>query len=234
MPDFGNIAGLGLPRIQFPDVPLAKGVPNLVRAAGGAAQQVGAIGKIMGISGGIMGTFLGQYINAALAPQYALLDDRDNKVIRPDGFGEMEFKGEANIATAPTEAGGFQSYNKVVTPEEIPIVMICSGQGVMSREDFLKKCQEIKSSAKVMKLVTPDHVFPAVCCTSMSYRRTAREGATLLQVRMTFKEVRESGKTSYPATKSDSSKKTKEGGRVTVTPIGDKYLKDVMIRGTPR
>lgn len=232
MPDFSDIAGRGIPRIQYPDVPIAKGVPSLVRAAGSAAQEAGIAGRALGISvGGIMGTFLGQYINAALAPQYALLDANDNKAIRPDGFGEVEFKGEANVATAPIEGGGFQSYNKVVNPEEIPVVMICSGQGEMSRTDFLTECLKLKNSPRVLKLVTPDQVFPAVTCTGMSYKRTAREGATLLQVRMTFREVRESGHTSYPGAKRDSSFPTKEGGRV--TPLGEQYFNDVKIMGSP-
>lgn len=199
--------------INFPSVPIAEGVPNLARSANSLLQTTGTTGRAMGLTGGLAGTFLGQYLNTMLAPTYALLDKDDKKVITPDGPGEFEMKGDSSVSTYPVEQGGFQSYNKVVNPEDLSLSLLCGGQGAMSRQDFLNVCNDLKSKPIVIKLVTPERVFPYVTCTGMSYKKTARSGATLLTVNMTFKEVRVVATTSFPNAKSSSGQVQKNGGQ---------------------
>ena len=68
----------------------------------------------------------------------------------------------------------------------------------MSREAFLSACSRLKSELVVIKLVTPDRVFPYVTCKGVGYKKTARSGATLLTVSLTFKEVRVTATASFP------------------------------------
>ena len=198
--------------INFPSVPIAEGVPNLARSANSLLQTTGTTGRVMGLTGGLAGTFLGQYLNSMLAPTYALTDSKGKKVIQPDGPGEFEMKGDSSVSTYPVEEGGFQSYNKVVTPEDLSLSLLCGGQGPMSRESFLAACTKLKSDPVVIQLVTPDRVFPYVTCTGMSYKKSARSGATLLTVNMTFKEVRVVATASFPKAKTDSGQAQKDGG----------------------
>lgn len=199
--------------INFPSVPIAEGVPNLARSANSLLQTTGATGRTMGLTGGLAGTFLGQYLNSMLAPTYALLDSKGKKVIQPDGPGEFEMKGDSSVSTHPVEEGGFQSYNKVVNPEDLTVTLLCGGQGPMSREAFLNACNDLKAKPIVIKLVTPDRVFPYVTCTGMGYKKTARSGATLLAVNMTFKEIRVVATASFPNAKSASGQVQKDGGK---------------------
>lgn len=202
-----------MPKINFPNVPIAEGVPNLARSAYGVAQKSGSTGRVMGLTGGLAGTFLGNYLNAMLAPTYALLNQQDEKVIVSDGPGEFEMKGDSSVSTYPVELGGFQSYNKVVNPEDFSLSLLCSGQGPMSHKDFLAACSKLKNGTDVIKLVTPKCVYPYVTCTGMSHQTTARNGVTLLKVNLTFKEVRVTGTTSFPNAKKDSSMPVREGGQ---------------------
>lgn len=202
-----------MPKINFPNVPIAEGVPNLARSAYGIAQTSGTTGRVTGLTGGMAGTFLGHYLNAMLAPTYALLNQQDEKVIVPDGPAEFEMKGDASVSTYPVEQGGFQSYNKVVNPEDLSLSLLCNGQGPMSHKDFLKTCHELKNGADVIKLVTPKYVYPYVTCIGMSHQTTARNGVTLLKVNLTFKEVRVTGTTSFPNAKQDSGTPMREGGQ---------------------
>lgn len=202
-----------MPKINFPSVPIAEGVPSLARSAYGIAQKSGATGRAMGLTGGLAGTFLGQYLNSMLAPTYALLDRNGNKLIQPDGPGEFEMKADANISNYPVEDGGFQSYNKVVNPEELTITLLCGGQGPMSRERFLARCRELKNGTDIVTLVTPDQVYRSVVCTGMGYSKRAVNGATLLTVTLPFKEVRDGASSTYAKAKRDSSNPVQESGR---------------------
>ena len=202
-----------MPKINFPNVPIAEGVPNLARSAYSLAQKTGTTGRVMGLTGGLAGTFLGHYLNAMLAPTYALLNQKEEKVITPDGPAEFEMKGDASVSTYPVELGGFQSYNKVINPEDLSLSLLCNGQGPMSHKDFLKACHELKNGIDVIKLVTPKYVYPYVICTGMSHQTTARNGVTLLKVNLTFKEIRVTGTTSFPNAKTDSGAVMREGGQ---------------------
>ena len=208
-----------MPSIQFPSVPLTEGVPNLARSANSLLQTTGATGHAMGLTGGLAGTFLGQYLNSMLAPTYALIDSKGKKVIQPDGPGEFEMKGDSSVSTYPVEEGGFQSYNKVLAPEDLNLSLLCGGQGPMSREAFLSACAKLKSDPVVIKLVTPDRVFPYVTCTGMSYKKSARSGVTLLSVSLTFKEVRVVATASFPKAKTDSGQAQQDGGQAAKSKI---------------
>ena len=56
-----------------------------------------------------------------LAPTYALIDADGKKIIEPDGTGEFDMKGNTSVSTYPIEQGGFQSYNKVLTPKDLSL-----------------------------------------------------------------------------------------------------------------
>lgn len=202
-----------MPNINFPNVPIAEGVPNLARSAYSLAQRTGATGRVMGLTGGLAGTFLGQYLNAMLSPSYALLDRKGDKLIQPDGPGEFEMKGDANVSTYPIEDGAFQSYNKVLNPENLAITLLCNGHGPMSRKQFIERCRELKNGTEIVTVVTPDQVYQSVVCTGMSYKQTSRNGATLLTVHMTFNEERTSASMSFPKAKTDSGSALQEGGQ---------------------
>lgn len=139
-------------------------------------------------------------------------------VIRPDTVQKFEYRNESRISDYPVEQGSFASYNKVATPYDIRMTMICGGlnlvkQGVqalgindlvgtsrnqpMQRSAFLDRLQTMLDSLHLYDIVTPDKTYDNCNLVHYDYRRESRDGVKLVKADCWFREVRVTSSATY-------------------------------------
>lgn len=194
--------------IDFPNVPLAPGVPDVRRSAIG-------IGAVSGVLGAIAGVDYFGLLDGVLGPEWGIYDKDGNMVIVPDSVIAFDYRGEQRISKYPVELGSFSSYNKVALPYDIRVVMSCSGSqgsqlsdltnalsgnGAVTRDAFLTTLELMKESTDLYDFATPDFTYQNVNLVRFDYRRTSNQGVTLLVVDAQFEEVRQTAVAVYSAT----------------------------------
>lgn len=198
--------------INFPDVPIAPGVPNLRRSAIGLSVIAGssALGAVQRYD--IFGMF-----DSLMAPEWGIYDKDDKEVITPDSFVMFEYRGERRICDYPVEMGSFSSYNKVSVPYDIRMVVACNGQGETSREVFLQTLELMMESTELYSIATPDAVYPGANLIRIDYRRTSRNGVSLLLADLLFQEVRVVETVTYSSTEEAAGAETTDEGNTNTT-----------------
>jgi hypothetical protein len=182
-----------MPLIDFPDVPIAPGVPDIRRSVIG-------IGSVTGILGAVLGADAFGLLDGVMGPQWGLYDKQGGVMIVPDSVVAFEYRGEQRISKYPVEAGSFSSYNKVAMPYDIRVIMACGGQGSMTREAFLTQLEMLKETTEVYDLATPDFTYQNVNLVRFDYRRQSTNGVTLLLADVQFEEVRQTAVATYTTT----------------------------------
>lgn len=199
--------------IDFPDVPLVAGVPNLRRSAYGVAAQSGILGKVL--SNDVFGL-----LGNALAPTWGIHDKNGKVALKPDSVVAFEYRGEARLSTYPREQGAFSTYNKVQAPYDIRLRMTCDGSGSTTREQFLAALEYLKASLDLYTIVTPDNAYTGANLVNFDYQRSSRNGVTLLTVDAMFEEVRETATAVYSSTAEPSGADTLSVGTAQTQDIG--------------
>lgn len=135
-------------------------------------------------------TVLGSVASAALAPIQAIasLLGFPNIVPVMASTVEFDFAQDWPISNYPQEQGAFQSYNKVTLPYDVRL-RLASGTSDANRQAFLSTIQAIGNSFALFDIVTPELTFTSVNCTHLDWKRTAREGAKLIQADLWFKQI---------------------------------------------
>lgn len=111
-------------------------------------------------------------------------------VLMPDSFRTFNFKNEWSVTDAPTEDGGFASYNKVNNPYELTVRLTKSGSR-RDRTEFLEKLDAIARSLDLYKLVTPERTYLSLNVIRYEIRRDEARGAYwLAEVDVYFREIR--------------------------------------------
>ncbi len=176
--------------ITFPNVPNVAGVPDLKRAAYAILQRTGLTGIIQNAD---------QFglLDAYLALEWGIYKD-GSRVIIPDAFIGMEYRGKQVIASHPVEQGSFSSYNKVAVPYDIKVVLACSGaQNIVrqlivdypQKDEFLAKLESMKASLDLYTIATPDASYVNANLVEYNYGRYATNGATMIKAELYFREV---------------------------------------------
>lgn len=193
----------------FPSVPMAPGVPPLLRQVGAVIDTVVLVAAdakllVQQITGGpTWGLFAGTSPVPVLAA---------NSVVAVD------YRKEWRLATYPLEQGGFASYNKVVEPFDIRLTFAVSGAGgllssilsggligqlisgdssLAARHAFLVAMDAAAGSLNVYQVVTPEITYASCNIVHYDYRREDRKGATLLQIDVWLQEVRRAPSASF-------------------------------------
>jgi len=171
--------------IDFPNVPELPGVPDLRRSAVGLLVRSGLQSKLQTLDRfGILGLLVG--------PPYQIVNGQTGKqIILPDSVISLEYKGEARLAGYPMEKGAFSAYNKVQTPYDIRIRMVCGGNSWMTLEAFMTAMQDLQASLEIVQIITPDQTYNRVNMSHWDYKRTAQNGVSLLTVDAAFSEIRD-------------------------------------------
>ena len=185
----------------YPNVPIAPGVPPLLRnplapIVTTALLVADAVLSIIGLFGNQWGIF-----------------QNGIPVIVPDTVATVEYKQAWLISDYPVEEGAFQSYDKVQTPFEATIRMAVGGS-TADRQVFLEDVAAIAGTFDLYDVVTPDAIYQSANVVSYDYRRTAHEGLGLLVVDIRLVEVRVTATTQFSNTQSPSGANTTFTGAV--------------------
>jgi len=201
--------------IPYPNVPPLPGVPAINRNSAG---YVGAALKIEAqlLPNNLFGT------------KWAITDASGNLALVPDSFVNFEYKNERKIPNYPVEGGSFSNYNKVAMPFDCRCVVTCSGNGSMSKQDFLAAIQNYLDSLILLTISTPDASYPNLNLVHVDYRREARQGATLLLVQLWFQEIRIAQKSTAPNTAEPSGSDTVDIGQVSPVPPSAAQNKNIL------
>lgn len=125
------------------------------------------------------------------APVWGIFNTIDNlPVAIADTVLDFDFRGDSRISEFPVEAGSFASYNKVHDSDLYRIRMAKSGT-VGDKADFLDAIEAVKRSMKLYTIITPDRVYTPCNVESYDYRRAVDDGASIIKVDLTFREIRE-------------------------------------------
>lgn len=214
----------------YPNVPLAQGVPaiprlspvvnaqnNIVLLAADAASVVSlfvgpqwglfyngspAFESIPGISGVVGG------VVSALSK---LLGASSLSV------GQLDYRLDYRISTAPQEEGAFLSYNKVSTPFQARVTYILGGVAA-ARGAFLSAVQTMQASLTLLSLVMPEKTYPSCNVVHSDYRRSARNGVSMLMVDIWVEEVRVTGTSAFSNTETPAGADQVNGGTVQAQP----------------
>lgn len=145
-------------------------------------------------------------VNSVLAPGYGIYYasgiNKSTRPFSPASFVVIEVAGEAAIATAPVEKGGYTSFNKVQRPAELHITFTVEGwtgfSGALpnltnltltSRSDVLATLETMRTTAEVYDIETPDKTYSSYDLTKYDYRIRSDSGQTLLTVTAVFQDV---------------------------------------------
>lgn len=171
---------------------------------------------------------------------------RSSPLIVPDTVLSFEYRGESRVSDYPIEKGSFASYNKVTTPYDIQLVMVCAGGRIqskiqdgaqklglnlgpkyMQKQDFIAVLDYMLKKTILVDIVTPDKTYESSSLVNYDYKRETKNGATLLIVAARFREIRVVKAESYTNSASPSAADPVSNGTVnpgyslTVTVGGD-------------
>jgi hypothetical protein len=198
-----------MPLIPYPDVPQLPGVPTINRSSSTP------------ISAGL--TVLGELLpNNLFGVQWSIEDQSNSITLIPDSFFNFEYKNDRKVPNYPVEDGSFQSYNKVAIPFDCRVVVTCSGNGAMSKGEFLSALQSMLDGLNLFTIYTPNYYYSNLNLIHVDYRREARQGATLILAQLWFQEIRIAQQPSNP-TVQPSGANTENNGQVTVLPAPDSF-----------
>jgi hypothetical protein len=176
-----------MPLINFPQVPLAQGVPDVRRALAG-------IGVRSGITAPVLQALDLLGVGDIFAPKWQIILADNVTKLEPDSVVSFEYKKEQRVSSHPVEGGSFSSYNKVAVPFDLRILMTCAGgRGKWTKAYFLAMVEAILTGTpkdNLCSIVTPDVVYSNCSMVHYNYKRESRSGVSLLTVEAFFQEVR--------------------------------------------
>jgi len=196
--------------MPFPVVPIAPGVPPLIREPGVAAPAPPDLMDRDETVG----------FGAGLRPQWGLyLGGR--AVITADTVTAFDYKGEEVVADFPLERGSFQSYDKVDRPYEARVQFVAGGTQA-AREALLLSVAAALPTLDLYNIVTPEVVYVNANMVRYDYRRTTTNGVGMIVVDVMVQEVRVQGATTVRDSASPSGADPLQGGNVQPTaPTGN-------------
>lgn len=174
-----------LPNIQvpqFPNVPMAPGVPQLLRSS--TAAPIPAAPPVLqpALNGAL-------WQAAQSDPVWGVFDSDNNPVLTPDSIIDFSNRQEYRISDFPVQQGQFASYNKVRLPFDIAIKMT-SGGTVSDRTQFLSEVDQVAASTDLYMIVTPEKTYFGVNATHVEVTRRGKDGAFWLDdVEVHFRQI---------------------------------------------
>lgn len=132
-------------------------------------------------------------ISSNNAPQWGVYKN-GQLVIQFETFVGIDFRQGYAIADFPLEPNAFESYDKVELPFDARI-RFASGGSEEVRQALLDSVAAAAKSLDKYTIVTPEVVYRNVNIQHYDYRRTATNGAGVIQVELWFLEIREAQQT---------------------------------------
>lgn len=171
-----------IPKSLYPVVPQALGVPALLRSG---AQLLDTI--TLGYLG--VGDALSQLIGNEVV-RWGVYDESGTTIGDYDSMLAAEYRNESAISDYPVENGAFASYNKVDSPFDVVVRLACGGSD-LRRAAFQAACEVARGTLRTYTIVTPTRTYESINFIGISVQNSRSEGANLLTVELTGREVRE-------------------------------------------
>ncbi len=188
-----------MPLIPYPNVPNVPGVPAVPRQPGGSSVGQISLGLLQG---GLFRLF-------QIEKKWGIYDQDGNALGDPSNFtgildsaretlglggtlstGSFDYAKETRVSDFPIERGSFASYNKVEMPAT-PVVTLRYTGNENNRKTFLDQLEAACISTNLYNIVTPERTFLNYSIERIDFDRRASRGATLLEVWVYLKEIRQ-------------------------------------------
>jgi len=148
-----------------------------------------------------------------LQPQYGIyLNNKPALTI--DGILDFNITNGSIIANYRQEKGAFSSYNKVITPFEIPVLIIKEGT-IDEINRCLQEIDKINNDLNLYDVVTKYITYSNCNLERYNYKQRSDEGTNILFAELFFKEILLTNDVGYSApVKSKSAENVNNGGQV--------------------
>ena len=188
----------------FPNVPNLPGVPPLIRAPG---ESLGSFAVSL-ITTDAIGLLEG-----LLAPVWGIFDEFGAPLAVADTALSVEYRGDSRISKYPQEQGGFADYNKVQIPYNARVQLACGGSDTR-RASFLSSIEAAKQSTMLFTVITPDATYENANVVAYDYRRTTKNGVTMIVAELYLEEVRQTVVAQFANTQNSASQDSASLGQV--------------------
>lgn len=203
-----------IPVPAFPNVPIAPGVPPVLRSIGKVQDDLIVLAADAFI---IYSMFQG--------PQWGIFDQSGNPVLVGDSVIGMDYRKGYRVADYPIEPGAFESYNKVQTPYDAKITISITGGGLLAipgtqkpmRTAFLDALEVACASTNLYAVATPEKNYPNANLIDYGYRRTAEQGVSRIEVDIWLQEIRQAPAAQFTKTAATSGADPVNDGTVQAT-----------------
>lgn len=168
-------------------------------------------------------------INSFFGNYWGVFDQNGIPLLLVDNIKSVKFQNRSKISTAPVESGSFSSYNKVIEPYVVDVIMTKGSGGVTERGAFLGLLDAFSNSTDLFMVITPESIYPNCNIIGYDYAREAGDGARLIKANVHLQEIREV-KASYTKEKSPEASEEQNIGNVSpaqVSSPGSSILKDL-------
>ena len=145
----------------------------------------------------------GEEVNADIARQWGIYTLDGEFAVPCDNVIAFENALEARISDYPVELGGFGSYNKVILPYDIRLIMSRGGT-VEDRQEFLKAVSDAWQSIELFDVVTPECVYLNVNVVAVRRVASGDRGMGLMVLEVALRKVRQTATLSFTQTKEPS------------------------------
>lgn len=167
--------------LPVPQVPQVAGVPPLPTSLPGVPSFTGTVAlPTLLTADGAIGT------GVASGSQWGIFSTAGAPILTVDSVASVEYARDYRISDYPQEQGAFFSYNKVQTPFQGKVGFLLN----RSRFSFLNQIESQLASLNFVTLVTPEITYPSANLTHYDFRRTSRNGVTMVLVTVWCEEVR--------------------------------------------
>ena len=140
-------------------------VPNLPKNIGDAVIKFGGAQTIK--------LFFGNY--------WGIFDQNGLPLLLVDNVKSVKFQNATKISNAPVEKGSFASYNKVIEPYTVNVVVTKSSGGATERGAFLALLDGFANSTDLFMVITPEAIYPNCNIVGYDYLREASNGARMIK-----------------------------------------------------
>lgn len=168
-----------MPGPLTPDVPIAPGVPSVLRDATNSA--AGETGRLTNDSIVVAG------VNK---DQWGLYRASDNSLaLTADTVNSIGYDAEYRIADYPLQDGKFESYDKVALPFGVRVQLVKGGT-VNERGAFMRDLESLRGNTELYSVITPEWSHLNVNIERVSIDRSREQGANLITAELILREIR--------------------------------------------
>lgn len=194
-----------IPKALYPLVPTAPGIPAMLRSGARLLDSI-----TLGYLG--IGDALNDIIGAE-PTKWGVFNAKGEKIAGYDSFNATRYRNSSEISKYPIEQGGFAAYNKVETPFDVMVTLVCGGTEA-DRSSFLANLEAARKSLQLYTVLMPEFTFRLVNFTGIDYIRTSRDGANMIIANLTGEEVRQKAAAAFSETKAPEGADTSNLGQV--------------------